>query len=98
MANTLSPSLPRPDAPTSVADLFHQAEQLVFRRTDRLFFILFAIQWLAGIVFALKVSPYAWAGATSSIHLHVYAAIFLGGACCLVPMFFCWKFPGQVLT
>jgi two-component system sensor histidine kinase/response regulator len=90
--------LRRAEAPTSVAALFHESEQRVFRRTDKLFLILMGLQWIAGIVFALIVSPRAWAGATSSIHVHVYAAIFLGGLCCLVPMLFCWKAPGHVLT
>jgi two-component system sensor histidine kinase/response regulator len=96
--NTTSAELPNQDAPTSVAELFRESEQLVYRRTDKLFLILFGLQWIAGIVFALCVSPKAWAGATSSVHIHVYAAIFLGGACCLFPMFLCWRAPGQVFT
>jgi two-component system sensor histidine kinase/response regulator len=86
------------EAPTSVKALFVESEQRVYRRTDKVFLILMGLQWIAGIVFALVVSPRAWAGATSSIHTHVYAAIFLGGLCCLVPMLFCWKAPGHVLT
>src|SRR5947209_17527172 len=82
----------------SLADLFHESVQKVFRRTDKLFLILFGLQWIAGILFAALVSPRAWAGSVSSVHIHVYAAIVLGGACCLVPMFFCWKYPGQTLT
>jgi len=86
------------EPPTSVGQLFHLSEQQVFRRTDKVFFILFGIQWVAGILFALIVSPRAWAGSVSSVHPHLYAAIFLGGACCLVPMFFCWRSPGQAIT
>jgi two-component system, sensor histidine kinase and response regulator len=82
----------------SLAKLFRESEQRVFRRTDKVFFILFALQWIAGIIFALVVSPRAWSGTSSSIHIHVYAAVLLGGLCCLVPMLFCWKLPGHVLT
>ncbi len=82
----------------SLAALFHETEQRVFRRTDKLFLILLGLQWIAGIIFSLVVSPRAWAGSHSSIHLHVYAAIVLGGLCCLVPMFFCWKAPGRTIT
>lgn len=87
-----------PEGVPSVEDLFYQAEQRVFRRTDRVFLILFGIQWLAGILFALFVSPRAWAGSVSSIHVHIYAALGLGGICCLVPMYYCWRRPGQAIT
>ena len=43
------------------------------------------LQWLAGIVFALWVSPRTWAGPVSDTHLHVWAAVFLGGAICVFP-------------
>ena len=42
-----------------------------------------AFQWIAGIVFALWVSPLAWFGAVSRTHLHVWAAVFVGGVICL---------------
>jgi two-component system sensor histidine kinase/response regulator len=95
--NTSSQEMPRESTP-SVTELFRRYVDQAFRRTDKLFFILFGLQWIAGIVFAMTVSPRAWTGVASSIHVHVYAAVVLGGACCLVPMFFCWKFPGQTLT
>ncbi len=41
---------------------------------------LMVVQWLAGIGVALWVTPHTWIGAVSSVHLHVLAAIFLGGA------------------
>jgi PAS domain S-box-containing protein len=87
-----------PDSENSVAALFRAAEQNVFRRADRLFFILLGFQWIAGILFAAFVSPTAWAGSASSIHTHIYAAIFLGGACCLFPMYFCWRHSGETVT
>ncbi len=66
-------------------ELFTQYQQELYRRTDRLFALLMVLQWIAGIVFALWVSPLAWAGANSRTHEHVWAAIFLGGAICLFP-------------
>src|SRR4051812_3705476 len=100
MFNSMSATLQneKPAAAPSMATLFRDSEQRVYRRTDKLFLILFALQWIAGIIFALVVSPRAWEGSQSSVHVHVYAAIFLGGACCLVPMFFCWRQPGNTLT
>src|SRR5438552_5970148 len=66
-------------------DLFAQYQHDIHRRTDRLFALLMVIQWVAGIVFALWVSPLAWYGTVSRTHLHVWAAVFLGGGICLFP-------------
>src|SRR5882762_2050948 len=73
-------------------------EQKVYRRTDRLFFVLMAVQWLVGILFASIISPRAWSGATSSMHPHIYAAVLLGGLFCFFPMLLIWRLPGQALT
>jgi signal transduction histidine kinase len=66
-------------------DLFAQYQHDIHRRTDRLFALLMVIQWVAGIIFALWVSPLAWYGSVSRTHLHVWAAVFLGGGICLFP-------------
>ncbi|HTM26342.1 MAG TPA: HAMP domain-containing sensor histidine kinase [Vicinamibacterales bacterium] len=65
--------------------LFAQYQHDIHVRTDRLFSGLMALQWIAGIVFAVWVSPLAWYGAYSRTHIHVWAAVFLGGAICLFP-------------
>ena len=44
-----------------------------------------ALQWVGGIVFALWVSPLAWSGSTSRTHVHVWAAVVLGGLISLFP-------------
>jgi len=82
----------------TVDELYLAYEDKVYRRTDRLFFLLLGLQWLVGVLFAFVVSPRAWSGATSSTHPHVYAAILLGGLFCLVPMLFIWRLPGHVMT
>jgi signal transduction histidine kinase/DNA-binding response OmpR family regulator len=49
-------------------------------QTDRAFAILLILQWIAGIGLALWLTPFTWAGQTTSqLHLHVWAAIGLGG-------------------
>src|ERR1051325_1268589 len=82
----------------TVDELCHTYEDMVYRRTDRLFFFLMALQWIVGIVVAATVSPRAWNGATSSVHPHVYAAAVLGGVFCFFPMFLIWRLPGQTVT
>src|SRR5882672_5692030 len=66
-------------------ELFAQYQHDIHRRTDRLFALLMVLQWVAGIIFAVWVSPLAWFGTLSRTHIHVWAAVFLGGAICLFP-------------
>jgi signal transduction histidine kinase len=80
------------------ADLFAHYRQDIYRRTDRLFAGLMALQWIAGIVFAVWVSPLAWSGATSRTHLHVWAAIVLGGIISLFPALLALVRPGLPST
>ena len=78
--------------------LFAAYQEQIYRRTDRLFAFLMAGQWIAGIVFALIVAPRTWVGAASSTHVHVYAAVFLGGAISLFPITLALLKPGAALT
>ena len=82
----------------SVDELYHGYEDKVYRRIDRLFFILLAVQWVVGIVFAFVVSPRTWNGAMSATHPHVYAAVVLGGVFCFFPMLLIWRQPGSAVT
>src|SRR5215470_1374300 len=79
-------------------ELFAQHQLEIYRRTDRLFAILMVFQWVAGIAFALWVSPLAWDGAVSRTHVHVWAAIFLGGVICLFPALLCVARAGETST
>ena len=66
-------------------ELFAAYKHDIHKRTDRLFAGLMALQWIGGILFALWVSPLAWSGSTSSTHIHVWAAVVLGGLISLFP-------------
>lgn len=78
--------------------LFADHLQQIHRRTDRMFAVLMLFQWFAAIVAALWLSPRAWAGVTSHVHIHVWGALFLGGAITLYPVFMAWVYPGSVFT
>src|SRR5438093_6633206 len=67
------------------AELFEEDQSARHRRTDRLFAGLLGFQWIAGILFALSISPLAWSGTVSRTHVHVWAAIVLGGIINLFP-------------
>jgi PAS domain S-box-containing protein len=79
-------------------ELFDQHRQEIFRNTDRLFARLMLFQWLAGILIAVLTSPRTWEGTSSHIHLHVWAAIFLGGAISIFPIWLTRIWPGAPVT
>src|SRR5918992_878207 len=81
-----------------VAALASQQQMLIYKRTDRLFAGLMLFQWLAGIAAALWISPQAWGGSESRVHVHVWAALFLGGAISALPIFLAFTRPGSALT
>ena len=75
-------------------DQFRDHQQLIYKRTDQMFVKLMVLQWLAGIIIAIWISPKAWTGTDNYTHPHVWAALFLGGAITSLPVFLgCWR-PG----
>ncbi len=81
-----------------VRQLFEKRYEAVARRTDTIFAGLMILQWLAGIFVAVWLSPRAWAGARSSVHEHVLAAVLLGGAITSLPLALIIVRPGQPVT
>jgi two-component system sensor histidine kinase/response regulator len=79
-------------------DLYDSFELAIARRTDRLFVGLFIFQWLVGILIAVIVSPRTWYGSESEPHIHVWAAMLLGGAISSFPVYLGLTRPGTSLT
>jgi signal transduction histidine kinase len=95
----LQPSVGEPGATTLCAsELFATYQLEIHRRTDRMFAGLMGLQWIAGIVFALWVSPVTWDGPVSRTHLHVWAAVVLGGVISLFPALLGLLRPGLAST
>jgi signal transduction histidine kinase len=92
-----SPSIPISESERTTA-LFEESQHQIQHRTDRMFAWLMVFQWLAGIAAALWISPRTWIGATSQVHVHVWAAILLGGAISSLPVFLAFKRPGHAFT
>jgi signal transduction histidine kinase len=67
-------------------------------RTDRLFAGLILLQWTAAIVGALVVSPRTWAGSQYETHVHVWAAVLLGGAIAVFPVWLALSRPGSTVN
>ncbi|WP_224363434.1 sensor histidine kinase [Hyalangium versicolor] len=80
------------------ARLLAQHQDEVWRRVDRLFARLMMGQWVVAIAVALLFSPYGWEGKVRSVHVHVQAAVFLGGALSLFPFALVWLRSGTALT
>ncbi len=77
-------------------EIFHEQLDVVRRDTDRVFAGLMILQWFFGIALALWVSPRAWEGPASEVHIHVWAAILLGGALSVLPIYLTLRHPGRL--
>ena len=78
--------------------LYADAARRNHERTDRLFAVLMAVQFAAGVAIAAVVSPWAWAGAGSTLHPHVVAAVGLGGLITALPAWLAVWRPGERST
>ena len=63
-----------------------------------MFAVLMLLQWVAAIITALVVSPRTWVGTNFQVHIHVWAALILGGALTLYPIFLALTHTGETLT
>jgi serine/threonine protein kinase len=106
---TVSLRSPEHDAPRSLLnrivpklshgdDLFREQLARTAATIDRAFAVVLVAEWLIGIVLALVVSPLTWAGPQSSVHIHVWAALALGGIVALPPAALAWFRPGHAWT
>src|SRR5215472_7225337 len=86
------------EAPSRARQLLRQHQDQVYAHTSRLFAILMVVQWLAGILAAVWISPRTGVGTTSYTHLHVWLSIFLGGAIISLPVFLTLTHPTAALT
>jgi len=98
MGNILSDSNTETLKPITVGDLVEQYRNRVERNTSRIFAVLMLLQWVGAIATAAIVSPRTWSGTTSSVHIHVWAAILLGGIITVVPVGLALVYPTGVLT
>jgi PAS domain S-box-containing protein len=78
--------------------LFQERVEANYRRGDHTFAWLMGIQWLAGIVAAVWISPKAWEGQYSHPHIHLWVALFLGGIIYGYPVGLALKRPGAFAT
>jgi hypothetical protein len=77
---------------------FQASRMALLRSTDRLFAWLLAGEWVFAIAVALFFSPYGWEGKVRAVHLHVWTALFLGGAIVSLPIVLAIRCPGAAAT
>ncbi|MDB6123847.1 MAG: uncharacterized protein JWQ71_2840 [Pedosphaera sp.] len=83
---------------TRTVELFKEQQQSIVKHADLIFARLMVCQWVFSIGLALWVSPRTWTGTQSQLHIHVWAAVLLGGAITSVPVLLGLMQPGKVLT
>ena len=78
--------------------IFREDQLRVYIRTDRMFAMLLLFQWVAGIATAIWISPMAWNLDHSTVHPHIWAAIFLSGIISSLPIALAVYHPGLAVT
>ncbi|MEM9411026.1 MAG: PAS domain S-box protein, partial [Planctomycetota bacterium] len=92
------PAFPIEQTESRARKLFNDLDSNNCKGIDRLFVVLMVIQWVAGILTALLVSPSTWIGDQALIHMHVWAAIGFGGLLSGMPIFLGLTRAGDPLT
>src|SRR5687768_14745652 len=78
--------------------LFRQHLDQNYTKTSRMFGALMCGQWLFGVLIAVLWSPYGWAGKVNTVHVHVWAAVFLGAAISSLPLLLILTRPAVPVT
>jgi signal transduction histidine kinase len=78
--------------------IFVRVLDAIHIQTGRLFFWLLIAQWVFAIALTLWVSPYSWVGTVRMLHIHVEAAILLGGLISAPPLVLLRVRPGWWVT
>ena len=89
---------PLPSRSHALEAIFAASEQKSHAEIDRLFAVLMLLQWITAIVIAFVVSPRTWIGDEARVHVHVWAAVLLGGGLSGLPILFAQMMPGARLT
>jgi len=79
-------------------EIFQNSLLLKRIASDRLFFWLLIVQWVVAMGITLVVSPYGWEGNTKVPHVHLIAAVIVGGLINALPLALIRAFPGWWAT
>ena len=94
MSRATAPTKQRDPSPSTQAnELFKARYSSECRRVNKFMIWLMVAQWLVGIGFSLFFSPLTWIGQFYEIHVHVIAAVVLGGAISGVSILWLRQYP-----
>ncbi|QDU57174.1 sensor histidine kinase [Aeoliella mucimassa] len=79
-------------------EILYDRQQRLYIGTDRVFALLFILQWIAAIAMAAWFTPLTWVGTESSWNVHLFAAIVLGGLLSILPVTLAVIAPGSFAT
>ncbi|MDX1987729.1 MAG: response regulator [Candidatus Obscuribacter sp.] len=98
MTKTAIPQIIEPEVTRRTDALFLEMKDTVYKSTDKLFGMLLVCEWIAGLVTALLISPRAWSGTHSDIHIHVWTAFILGALILGRPVYLVHRDAGAAQT
>lgn len=70
----------------------------VHREADGIFAWILLLQYAAGLMLAVWLTPASWSGLDVSVHPHVWAALLLGFTITALPVWLAVKQPGELST
>lgn len=82
----------------STIESFDKSLQVMNAQHDKVFAVLFIFQYLFSVAIAYSAFPVTWTGGQSSIHIHLYAAVFLGALIVFGPVAMILQKPGRRLN
>lgn len=81
-----------PRAPRARVEEIFQAQLTGVRtRSTRWLGAVLLLHWPAAVIVAATVTPRTWIGGTSSVHLHLWAALCIGALLSLPPAYAAWR-------
>ncbi|GIX00103.1 MAG: hypothetical protein KatS3mg111_3435 [Pirellulaceae bacterium] len=78
--------------------LYETARRRLHTTIDRMFGGLMVLQWFLGMGLALFITPLTWIGGIAELHIHVWAAVVLGGIISSLPVYLVCFHPAATHT
>ena len=87
-----------PDMQARLKQLVEQSTAKNHQTVNEMFVWLMVVQYVAGIVLAIWITPFTWVANTSYLHLHVWLSVIFGGVLSGFPIYFARVFPNATAT
>jgi signal transduction histidine kinase/CheY-like chemotaxis protein/HPt (histidine-containing phosphotransfer) domain-containing protein len=98
MNNSVAAPQFRKDVASRADELLASQTDALHRQTDALFAVLLIVEWMSAVAASLLFAPKAWNLSNTSVNLHLWTALSLGGVIISFPLALCAFRSGQALT